>query len=174
MNKNQSNIPDGCRQIPLTQGYFAIVDEADYEWLSQCKWHCFYSKGSRNVYAYASNQVFDGVKHKRIIMHRMINNTPEGMDTDHIIGNGLDNRRENLRTVTRAQNMWNRNPNKKGTSKYKGVFWHKQHKKWCSKIQVNKKPHHIGLFTDEDEAGKAYADRAKIEFKKYNKEIIYD
>lgn len=149
--------------IPITKGYSVTVDDEDFEFLSQWKWHAF-PGASGKVYA-ARNSLpnFEG-KRTHIFMHRVIANTPSDMDTDHRDGDGLNNRRKNLRTATRAQNMWNRAPNKCGTSRHKGVSWHKQHGKWIANIQVNKKRHFIGLFRDEDEAAKAYAERAAIEF----------
>ena len=155
------------KKIKLTQGKVALVDDEDYDFINQWNWNVL-NGSSKRLYANRLSYE-DGYKNrKRILMHRLINKTPEGFDTDHINGNGLDNRKANLRTVTRSQNMWNRKPNSKGTSKHKGVCWHKQHRKWIVNIQVNNKRHFIGLFTDEDEAGKAYQDRAKKEFKKYN------
>lgn len=158
------------KEIPLTQGKFAIVDDDDFEYLSQWKWHV--CNGPSGTYAMRNSKPIDGNRH-HIIMHRIINKTPEGYDTDHINGNGLDNRSSNLRTVTRSQNMWNRKKNSNGTSKYKGVYWHKQHRKWIANIQVNKKRYFIGLFIEEKDAAMAYATRASKEFKEYNKEIKY-
>lgn len=155
------------KQINLTQGYVTSVDSVLYSWLSQCKWHVFKSSSGK-MYAACSNQMFDGKKHKRLFMHRVINNTSDGMDTDHINGHSLDNRKSNLRDVTRSQNMWNRKPNSKGSSKYKGVYWHKQHKKWCASIQANKKRLHVGLFDCEIEASIEYNKKAKELFGKFN------
>lgn len=70
--------------------------------------------------------------------------------------------------------MWNRKPNKNGTSKYKGVTWHKQHQKWYATIQVNKKRLFLGLFTDELKAKSAYEKAAKLKFKKFNRKEKYD
>jgi hypothetical protein len=156
------------RQIPLTQGYQVIVDAADYEWLSQWQWHVCVAA---HMYAMRSKHREDGTCF-HIMMHREINQTPDGLFTDHINGNSLDNRRCNLRTVTKTQNMWNRRPNLNGSSQYKGVHWHKQHGKWAACIQVNKKRYHIGLFDSETEAAMAYLLRSEKEFGVYNKELI--
>lgn len=163
------------KEIPLTQGYKTIVDDCDYDFLMQWKWHvCI---GHQTVYAMRNSEFIGGNyltgKRHHIMMHRVLNGTPDGMDTDHINGNGLDNRRENLRTATRSQNMWNRHPNRKGKSRYKGVSWHKQHRKWIANIQVQRKRIFLGLFRNEKEAADAYAKRAAIEFTDFNKEIYY-
>lgn len=155
------------KTIPLTKGYEAIVDDEDYEFLMKWKWHALISP-SGNIYAERCERPLRQ-KIKHIMMHRVINQTPEGFKTDHRNGNGLDNRRHNLRTATHSQNMMNRRPNVKGSSRYKGVSWHKQHRKWCAVIQGR----HIGLFVNEREAALAYAARAAEKFGEFNREIIY-
>lgn len=157
------------KEIPLTKGYVAIVDDADFDFLSQWKWHV--NVGPKHVYAMRNSKPENGKRH-HIIMHRVLCPADSSFDIDHINGNSLDNRRENLRVATRTQNMWNRSPNAKGKSKYKGVMWHKQHQKWLAAIQVNKKRYHIGLFLDEEEAGRAYAKRAAELFGEFNRETI--
>src|SRR5690606_8965493 len=98
------------KQIPLTQGKFTLVDDQDYEWLSQFQW-C-YHKG------YAVRRV----GRRNMFMHRIIMNTPPGMHTDHVDRNKLNNQRANLRVCTEQQNKWNYGALKsKRTSKYKGV-----------------------------------------------------
>lgn len=94
------------KQIELTQGQVAIVDDDDYEWLSQWKWYAYLSKHTHSFYA-ARN----GVKvpfHGTIYMAREIMKTPKGMVCDHINHDTLDNRKENLRNVTNSQNLMNR------------------------------------------------------------------
>ncbi len=136
---------DAVRYIALTKGMFATVDAADYEWLSQCRWHV---SGRAKVYA-ACNW-----KGKRVYMHRLIMNPPPGYVVDHIDGNGLNNRRSNLRICTRMQNQWNRRPTK-GTSTFKGVSYNKEMRKWEASIIVNKKKYPCGFFDDEIEAALA-------------------
>lgn len=87
-----------------------------------------------------------------ISMHRVIMNTPKGMETDHINGNGLDNRRENLRIVTRRENQQNRHGFK--TSKYPGVS--KVKNRWTAHIHINKKQNYLGSFKDEEKAARRY------------------
>jgi len=131
------------KKILLPKNKFAIVSEEDYD-LSQFSW-CY------NRYAY-----------RTILMHREI---AERMgldlsnDIDHINGDKLDNRRENLRSATRSQNKMNRGKQKNNTSGHKGVSWHRN--KWQVKIQVNSKQKHLGLFDDIEEAAKTYKKAAE-------------
>ena len=156
------------KTIPLTKGYSAIVDAEDYEWLMRWKWHVC---ECTTVYAMRNSKPdADGRRH-HIMMHREIAKTPKGMETDFKNGDGLDNRKENLRNCTRSQNQHNRNPNKRGASKYKGVY--RMGKKWAASLQIDKKRIFLGTFVDEKAAGAAYAFRAQIEFKEFNKEIKY-
>ena len=137
--------------IPLTKGMEAIVDTEDYEWLTQWKWHTFIAK-----YAARSQWIKGKNKKKTILMHRLIMNTPDDMDTDHINGNGLDNRKCNLRVCTSSQNHMNQNLQKKDkTSKYKGVYWNKERDKWQAYITVGK-VRSLGRFDKEDDAAMAY------------------
>lgn len=130
-----------------------LVDDEDYVELSQYKWHvCKY--GTSLFYAYRHLNLGNG-KRTPILMHRQLLNVPEGMYCDHINGNGLDNRRINLRAVTNRQNMQNIH-NLKKTSKYPGVCWEKQSKKWSSSIRVNGKCKRLGRFVNEEDAYRAY------------------
>ena len=81
---------------------------------------------------------------------------------DHINGNGLDNRKANLRLATGTQNGYNRRKTRKRTwSKYKGVTFDKRRKKWEGKIVINGRKQHLGSFTNELDAGRAYDEAAK-------------
>ncbi len=93
-------------------------------------------------------------------MHNLIINTPDGMEADHINGNTLDNRRSNLRICTRGQNQRNRRGNLNGTSKYKGVSFKNENKKWVAQIGF-KKNMFIGYYKTEIEAALAYNEAAK-------------
>lgn len=149
------------KYIPIGHGLFATVDDDDYPLVSSITWHL--QKGNKTDYA-ATNMPRRGGGYSTVGMHRMINNTPKGFDTDHRDGNGLNNTRSNLRTATRIQNQHNRSPNRKGTSIYKGVYWDKQKSCWRSSIRLNGRSHHVGLFRDEKEASQAYNKRAEKEF----------
>ena len=143
--------------IPLTKGQFAIVDDEDYEYLMQWKWHA--SKSHRVWYA-ARFEMIDG-RHKMIFMHREIIKTPEGMETDHKDNNGLNNKRGNLRACTHTDNIRNQRPQPGRTSPYKGVHWCKRDRRWRTKIIFEGKYVCIGDFVDEICAAKAYDEKAK-------------
>ena len=107
---------DAIRYIPLTRGKFAIVDTADYEWLSQYKW---LATGNEKRGFYAGRRV--GAK--LLLMHREIMQPPAGMVVDHISGNGLDERRANLRVCSQKRNSHNRRPTRWTSSRFKGVYF---------------------------------------------------
>lgn len=136
------------KEIPLTQGKVALVDDEDYERLvAMGKWQF--------VNGYASKGIWPN---KSIKMHRLIMDTPIGFETDHINGNKLDNRRKNLRVCTTAENQLNRGVPKNNTSGFKGV--HKFRNKWRSSIKINSRRVHLGLFTCPIEAASAYNEAA--------------
>ncbi len=143
------------KQIPLTQGKFAIVDSEDFKRLNQWKWYFnagYALRGQRN-FGCKGNCV-------KIYMHRLIAETPEGMQTDHINGDRLDNRKCNLRAATISQNIMNQKPQIGCSSKFKGVFWNNRINKWQCQIKSNKKYKYIGVFDSEDNAAKAYNNAA--------------
>ena len=149
------------RRIPLTQGYFAIVDPADYERLSRYKWRLRKTKGKHVLYAERSIRRTDG-KYSRRLMHRQLIRPPDGYVIDHINGDGLDNRRANLRLATAAQNAWNAG-RRGGRSGYKGVWRAKDKGLWRAAIVCHGKRKHLGYFQDKREAAKA-CDRAACEY----------
>ena len=132
------------REIKLTQGKVALVDDQDYLRLTAMgRWHA--QKGVDTYYAQRS---------RGVMMHRVIMDAPKGMVVDHINGNGLDNRRENLRVVTYEQNARNTNRGW-GTSEYLGVSWNKSRRKWQAQTRIRKVPHHLGFFDTEEQAARA-------------------
>lgn len=140
-------------QIQLTRGYFSIVDAADYDWLTQWKWHANDSKG-RLVYAERNGGVTD--RERKIIMHRVITNAPKGMEVDHRDGDGLNNRRSNLRLCTHSENMKNKSKVCNTSSQYKGVYWSRHANKWKATITLNKTAIHLGYYDKEHDACLAY------------------
>src|SRR4030095_8449683 len=119
------------KKIPLTQGKVAIVDERDNEWLSRFNWHAL---RSRNHYYAVRSVRRDNGKIHNILMHREILNPPSGYETDHVNGDGLDNRRANLRIATHRQNQANSGMSANNTSGVKGCYWDKPTKKWRAQI----------------------------------------
>ena len=147
------------KRIPLTQGKFAIVDDDDYKRLIQYNWHT--AKG-RNTY-YASRYIKNNGKYTSRIKHQDIINIPSGFETDHKNRKGYDNRRCNLRICTRAQNSQNSKPPKtsKHSSRYKGVSWFKQTKKWRAYIKKQNVFTSLGYYKNEIDAARAYDRKAK-------------
>lgn len=148
------------KKIPLTRGFFAIVDESDYEELSRKKW-TYISAG------YAGNYFRNNGKVCCIRMHRLLLNAKSFQEVDHINGNGLDNRKENLRICTRAENVRNR-----GSSKgklYKGVFKSTAQNSWFSQIMVDGKMIYLGSFDDPKKAAEVYNEAAKKHHGKFAK-----
>lgn len=152
-------IIQNTKLIPLTQGYHAIVDASDYDWISQYTWHM--APGNRG-YKYAATNIKIEGKHRYRIrkMHSIIMDTPKGMSVDHINGNGLDNRRTNLRVCTHKQNCQSKIKRKIGASSYKGVTWDKEQNKWRVKIGIDYKRIDLGRFDSEKDAAKAYNEAA--------------
>lgn len=143
-------------KIDLTQGKFAVIDRDDYELVSKYKW-CAHKKRNGNYYAVTNVRDSSGGR-RTLSMHELITGE-SGMD--HRNGDGLDNRRANLRLATRSQNMYNRRINMNNTSGFKGVVWHDKANKWAARIKVNKRCMYLGLFVDKVEAAKVY-DKAAI------------
>lgn len=148
------------KKIKLTQGQFAIVDNEDFERVNQFKWCASWSKTTLSFYAMRTILKSDGKRITRL-MHRYIMNVHQGMETDHKNHNTLDNRKSNLRICTKQQNRANRKNHQKTSSKYKGVYWCKDRKKWGAQIKLNKKEINLGRFKFEIDAVKAYNEKAK-------------
>lgn len=110
-------------------------------------------------------------KNKYVRIHGLILPKKEGFMVDHINRNILDNRRCNLRYVTRQQNVMNSSMRKDNTSGYKGIFWFKRNKKWQASIGFQKKSIHLGFFLTKEEAASAYQKKAKELFGAYIGEI---
>lgn len=142
------------REIPLTHGHVALVDDEDYDDLVRYRWHA--RKEGRLWYAFRTES-----DHK-IAMHNVISGH---LKTGHVNGNCLDNRRSNLVPATQAQGRWSerKHPAKKTTSRFKGVSWDSRRCKWVAQI---KRPgsHFLGRFVSEEDAARAYDEAAREAF----------
>jgi hypothetical protein len=147
------------KEIQLTGGMVALVDDADYDWLNQWKWHAM-RRACCGDYCAVRNTYSEGKK--LIYMHRLILGiTDRNILSDHINRNPLDNQRHNLRAVNNAQNMMNRGASNGSSSKYKGVRYHKLSKKWQAQIGVNRTTKSLGYYISEVDAAAAYNKAAK-------------
>ena len=153
------------RKIPLTQGKFATVDAEDFDQLNSYKW---YANKKKNTYYAARNLKLQNGK--KILMHREILGLEagDGLQADHKSGNGLDNRRANLRMCNQSQNNQNRH-SFWGTSKFKGVYWNKPANKWMARITLEGKLIYLGCFDFEIDAARAYDVKARELFGEFAK-----
>ena len=139
--------------IELQRGLMAMVDDSDYERVIACgKWNA--KKSGRTFYARQSRS-----NRPERVMHKFLT----GWDyVDHINGNGLDNRRSNLRLATHAQNMGNKRRYRNNTSGYKGVApFNGRGKPWIAYINCGGKRTYLGLFEAAIDGARAY-DREAI------------
>ena len=151
------------REINTINNISIIVDDDVYDELNKHKWNM-----DRTGYARRLIRLPDGSR-KAIFMHRVINKTPDGLFTDHINHNKLDNRKENLRTVTQEQSKYNKMGyiRKIHDIPYKGVIFYPPTKRWCAYIQKDRKRKNIGYFHTIEEAAIAYNFWAKHLFGEY-------
>ncbi len=141
------------REISLTQGYVALVDDEDYEWLSKHKWCVCVARGGPAAVRYIGG----GRRNmKHVYMHREITNAPSDKEVDHKDHCTLNNQRENLRVCTSTQNHANSIKRIGCSSRFKGVSWHKKAGKWRARVVKGGKETHLGLFADEVVAAHAY------------------
>lgn len=154
-----------AREIPLgrTGNLVAIVDDEDFDSLSQYKWRAMRARKRNHPDEFRAVRGTHGSGEGIVFMHRQITDAPKGIDVDHANGDTLDNRRANLRHCNQSQNQANRHalePLK--TSRFKGVCWNGS--RWQAGIKVQGKSIHLGVYRDEKDAAAAYDEAARKHF----------
>jgi len=152
---------DGHVEVWTNQGNIFLVSREDVDLVANQLWY-----KTKNGYMVRTVKA-GGCKKKMIYLHKVIaervyGNIPPAYQVDHIDGDKLDNRRQNLRLATVSENGFNRGANKNNTSGYKGVTWHKVAEKWSSKIEINFVTKNLGLFDDPIVAAQVYDVAAKM------------
>ena len=150
--------------IPLTQGFFTQVDDENFEELNSYKWCVL--KNEKKRYAIRRKKNTFG---SFIFMHRILINTPDGMFTDHIDGNGLNNQKNNLRICTKSQNACNRKAGINNVSGIKGITYDKREKKYRVRIMLNYKDYFLGYYPSIAAAKRIYDDAVK----QLHREFVY-
>lgn len=146
------------KQIQLTKGQVAIVDDKWFEDLNRYKWCASYIPRMKSYYAVRGS----GHGKKLILMHRVITNAPDGTKVDHKNRNTLYNLEENLRVCTNSQNLTNRGAQINNISGYKGVS--SSLEKWYARIKIGEKQVYLGTFETAELAARAYDAAAKQNF----------
>lgn len=158
------------KKIKLTQKTSAIVDDEDYDKLIVYNWQ-LQKRSNTNSYAIRTRR-YGGHKHT-IHMHAVVLNAPQGKIIDHINGNGLDNRKCNLRFATSQTNAFNKcKPNVPCTSKYKGVLRRHGRGKWIARIKYNDRHLELGKYDTEEKAASVYNFASRIMFGVYRRENV--
>jgi len=142
---------DKVREVPLSNGggQVALIDEQDWACVKHLRWRLS-SPSRETVYAFA----WQGKIH--MAMHRLLMDVDDERCIDHINGDGLDNRRENLRIATKQENQFNRKSQKGTTSRFKGVSLVKLSGKWVAAIRMHGDIYSLGTFANEIDAARAY------------------
>jgi len=149
------------KRIKLTQQKYAVVSDVDFPALNRVKWSAHYD--GYNWYA-RRRKPGPRNQNNHLLMHRELLHCSKTQEIDHKNGNGLDNRRSNLRKVTHQQNVRNRTgPINKGVSKIGNKF--------RARISLDGEKQHIGIFDTQQQAIRAYQQRAKKYFGKFVRKI---
>lgn len=136
--------------IYLTKNQKTLVDKEDYDYLNQFHWQAIAGRTKKEFYAIRNNGYASNGTRLKVRLHRELMNAPDGYEVDHINGDTLDNRKSNLRICSHAENVRNQK-SRGGKSIYRGVTKH-INGYWRSRITVNYRRIHLGLFKTEYEA----------------------
>jgi len=153
-----------AREIPLSQGKVALVDDEDYTYLSQWKWHAHRSAAGIWYARRAGMTTTVPSGWTTALLHNVIMQPTAGYEIDHEDGDGLNNQRSNLRIATHTQNMANKRLTCNNTSGYKGVSLVRKSGKWKAQINIDGKRTYLGVFDDPVAAARAYDEAATEQF----------
>lgn len=142
------------KQIKITRGLFTLVDDEDFEYLNQFKWH-FSNPG----YASKGKPYINGQPQGQLLMHRLIMNCPDNKTVDHINHNKLNNRKENLRICTYHENRMNSSLQSNNKTGFRGVYFYDG--KYTAQIKLDGKMYYLGRFATKEEAALVYNKKAK-------------
>jgi hypothetical protein len=152
------------KEVQLTQGYVALVDDEDFERVSKFSWYAqvqrFKDKRVRNVYAQKKEKLLSGARTTKSMHAFIVNNPDLTAEVDHEDHNGLNNQKHNLRKATKADNQHNTRKRINNTSGYKGAYWNKKDKVWRAMIGINSKLTHLGSYATSEQAARAYDEAA--------------
>lgn len=145
------------KEICLTRGQVALVDDDWFKYLSQWKWYAKRDNKNGRFYAYRNSRVGEFPKRRSIQMHRVITKFPKPRQVDHQDGNGCNNQRNNLRIASFSQNQWNAKIRKDNSTGFKGVSRRKRRAgyTYSAFIQVKNKRINLGYFKTPQEASHA-------------------
>jgi len=148
------------KEVYLTKGKVAVVDDEDFPLVSKFKWYAF--KAGYVWYA-ARKERGKSIGRKCILMHRFLLALPPALhpQVDHRNRDGLDNQRHNLRLSNQSQNRANSVILVRKSSAYRGVTWDRVKKQWKAQIQKNRVHHNLGWFASEIEAAGVFDVAAK-------------
>lgn len=147
------------KAVILTRGRIATVDDKDFDRVNQFKWHAV--KQGRTYYGARTVQLPNG-QQENCFLHNFILGVK---GVDHCNGDGLENRRQNLRPATQMQNLQGHRRKVSGaTSRYRGVSWFTRDEKWAAQIKVNRRAINLGRFAVEEDAARAYDKAAREHF----------
>lgn len=147
------------KEIKLTNGDTALVDDYDYDYLQRIKWCYVQMKNTKYVVRWFS-RINGKQPPNKYLHHEVLGNPPSGLEIDHKDGNGLNCQRHNMRFVTVRQNQQNQ-INRKKSSKLVGASWHKRVKKWQAQINIDGKNVYLGYFNTDKDAHLAYCNKIK-------------
>jgi len=169
--KNNIKVVGDIAMIELSSGDVAIMDADKVELISDIKWYCL--PGDHTKYAVSSNRLEDRIV-VMLYLHRVLTDCPKGLVVDHINGDGLDNRRNNLRVVTVAQNNLNSRVRSDSTTGIKGAYYDKRKGSYYSHIKRGDERIYLGTFSTAEEAAEAYAKASRELHGEYGRTYLDD